>query len=77
MAQPESNGLFEVMTSKKVKERGFNCMKLIEFLTEKRVTDWAEWHEAHVDAAQGECRYASICPIHAKTPQKPRQLKLF
>lgn len=77
MAQPESNGLFEVATSKKVRERGFNCMKLIEFLTEERVNDWDEWHEAHVDAAQGECRYASICPIFARTPKKPRQLKLF
>ena len=78
MPQPSSNGLFEVTTSKTVKERGFNCMKLIEFLTEKGVTDWEEWHGAHLLAAQGECVYASQCHIYRRTKKKkPIQLKLF
>lgn len=77
MATPISNGLFEVATNKTVKERGFNCMKLIQFLTENHVTEWDDWHEAHVMAALGECRYAETCPIYAKTPNKPIQLKLF
>ena len=77
MAQPESNGLFEVATSKKIRERGFNCMKLIQYLTESGVTDWDEWHGAHIAAAQGECLYASMCPIYAQTSKKPIQLKLF
>lgn len=78
MAPLESNGLFEVASSKAVRERGFNCMRLIRFLTEAGVKDWAEWHEAHVMAANGECKFALSCPIFAKTSKThPIQYKLF
>ncbi len=78
MATPESNGLFEVATSKAAKERGFNCMQLIRFLTEKGVKDWEEWHEAHVQASIGTCEFALVCPIYARTSTKhPIQYKLF
>ena len=78
MGQPISNGLFEVASNKSIKERGFNCMKLIQFLTEDTVSDWDEWHGAHVEAANGNCPYASVCTIYARTAKrKPIQLKLF
>ena len=50
MKQPENNGLFEVAGGKKQKERGFNCMQLIIFLTEDDVTEWDDWHGAHEQA---------------------------
>ncbi len=78
MVAPESNGLFEVATSKTVKERGFNCMRLISFLTRDKVKDWSDWHGAHTEAAQGQCRYFSECPNFASTVKNhPIQLKLF
>ena len=65
----------------KIKERGFNCMMLIRFLTESGVTDWEDWHGAHIAAATGECRFAERCPIHARTiavhGKRPVQLSLF
>lgn len=76
----ESNGIIERVDAK-IKERGFNCMKLIEYLTDSGVTDWDEWHGAHIAAATGECRYAAQCPIHARTiavhGKRPIQLSLF
>lgn len=35
MGTPVSNGLFEVAGGKQPKERGFNCMQLIMFLTDE------------------------------------------
>lgn len=65
----------------KIKERGFNCLMLIRFLTESGVTDWEDWHGAHIAAATGECRFAERCPIHARTiavhGKRPVQLSLF
>lgn len=58
--------LFERVDAK-IKERGFNCMKLIELLTESGVTEWDEWHGAHIDAASGNCRFRSSCPIYTRT----------
>lgn len=46
MGTPKGNGLVEIRGEKTV-ERGFNCMKLIEFLTEDGVKDWDNWHGAH------------------------------
>lgn len=81
MRQPESNGLFEVAVGKPQKERGFNCMQLIVFLTADGVTEWDDWHGAHLDAAAGQCHYTSKCPIYARTMEKQKrkgvQLKLF
>lgn len=63
---PQSNGLVEIRGTKQ-KERGFNCMKLIEYLTENGVKDWDNWHEAHKQAKQGNCPYKCQCPIYEKT----------
>ncbi len=49
MGTPKGNGLVEIRGEKTV-ERGFNCMKLIEFLTEDGVKDWDNWHGAHEQA---------------------------
>ena len=52
MKRPQSNGLFEVAGGQE-KERGFCCMKLITFLSANNVTDWDEWHGAHLSAMSG------------------------
>lgn len=74
------NGIIERVDAK-IKERGFNCMMLIQHLTESGVTDWNEWHDAHILAASGQCRFAEQCPIHARTiavhGKRPIQLCLF
>lgn len=85
MKQPQSNGLVEVIGQKSAPERGFNCMKLILFLTEDGVKEWDEWHGAHLQAAAGQCPYTGRCPIHARSVEKAlndpkrqfRQLSLF
>ncbi len=84
MKQPNGNGLVEINGSKSAPERGFNCMKLIIYLTEDGVTEWEEWHGAHLKAAAGQCPYTGRCPIHARSvekilnnPRKPLQLTLF
>lgn len=81
MGHPESNGLFEVAGKKQPKERGFNCMQLIKFLTDDGVTKWDDWHGAHEQASVGSCPYTGTCHIHAKSIKKLKkkgvQLKLF
>jgi hypothetical protein len=78
MKQPQSNGLVEIQVERATPERGFNCMKLIIFLTEDGVEDWDEWHGAHLQAAAGQCPYADRCPIHARNiKNRPIQLSLF
>lgn len=67
--RPHDNGIVELHDSKQ-KERGFGCMKLIQFLTEDGVTDWSRWHGAHIQAAAGQCPYTSECPIHARSVEK-------
>lgn len=74
--KPQGTGLVELHDAKQ-KERGFNCMQLIAFLTESGVTEWDEWHGAHMLAATGKCPYATSCPIYAKTSKRPIQLSLF
>jgi hypothetical protein len=81
--KPQGNGIVELHDSKQT-ERGFGCMKLIEYLTEDAVKDWDEWHGAHLRAAAGQCPYTERCPIHARSvekalnnPRKPLQLTLF
>ena len=56
-------------------------MKLITFLSANNVTDWDEWHGAHLSAMSGRCPYASQCPIHKRTitavGRRPIQFSLF
>lgn len=85
MKQPQSNGLVEIHGKESAPERGFNCMKLIQFLTEDEVKEWDDWHGAHLQAAAGQCPYTDRCPIHARSVEKAlndpkrqhRQLSLF
>ena len=74
--KPQNTGLVSLHDDKQ-KERGFNCMKLIGFLTDDGVKEWEQWHDAHLQAAAGNCPYAESCPIYARTPKRPRQLSLF
>lgn len=62
---PDGNGIVEIAVNKQAKERGFNCMQLINFLTDKGVKDWDKWHEAHLLAASGQCEFAAVCPVYA------------
>lgn len=64
--RPQDTGIVEFHDTKQ-KERGFNCMKLIAFLTEDGVTKWEEWHGAHLQAADGCCPYTDRCEIHSRT----------
>lgn len=66
MGIPQGNGLVEIRGTKQ-KERGFNCMQLIAFLTENAVKDWDNWHEAHEQAKQGNCPYKCQCLIYERT----------
>lgn len=72
MMKPQSNGLVELHDAKR-KERGFNCMQLIWFLTEDGVKEWEYWHGAHLEAAAGQCRYKSKCHIYALTIEKQKR----
>lgn len=74
--KPQNTGLVSLHDDKQ-KERGFNCMRLIAFLTDDKITEWSRWHGAHLQAAAGDCPYADNCPIYARTPKPPRQLSLF
>ena len=82
MAQPKSNGLFEVNSNSKVLERGFFCMKLVDFLNGEAIMGTEEyanlWEERFDQAKAGVCAYREKCPIYSKTVKnKPIQLKLF
>lgn len=67
--RPQGNGIVELHDTKQ-KDRGFCCMKLITFLTEDSVTEWEQWHGAHLQAAAGQCPYTDRCPIHARSVEK-------
>ena len=70
---PKSNGLFEVNGSKET-NRGFCCMKLISFMFEDpHYNDWDEWHNAHVEASQGKCRFKEQCSIYRCSKRKQNQ----
>lgn len=71
----QNNGLVETHDGNR-KERGFCCMKLITFLTADGVTDWDEWHQAHQQANQGECKYQKQCPIYKQTKIKSERNKI-
>lgn len=81
--RPQETGIVELHDTKQ-KERGFGCMKLIAFLTADHITEWEQWHGAHIQAAAGQCPYTAQCPIHARSvdkalnnPKRPLQLSLF
>lgn len=74
--KPQNNGLVSLHDDKQ-KERGFNCMKLIGFLTDDGVKEWEQWHGANLQAAAGNCPYAERCPNYTRTPKRPKQLSLF
>lgn len=74
--KPQGNGVVELHENKSIKERGFCCMKLIEFLSYDGVTDWEDWHGAHLLAQAGECQYRSRCTIYERTKKSPIQLNL-
>ena len=67
--RPHSTGLVTLHDDRQ-KERGFNCMQLIAYLTQDGVTSWDRWHGAHVQADAGLCPYADVCPIHARTAKR-------
>lgn len=82
MAQPESNGLFDVNSNRRAIERGFFCMVLVDFLNEEATMGTDEyadlWEERFDQAKAGVCAYRGKCPIYSKTAKnKPIQLKLF
>lgn len=71
------DGIVEIHGAKQ-KERGFNCMQLIAFLTSDSVKEWDRWHGAHIQAASGNCPYTQECPIHERTVNhRVFQLPLF
>ena len=76
--KPQNTGLVTLHDDKQ-KERGFNCMRLIAFLTEDGVTDWSRWHGAHLQASAGQCPYADCCSIYGRTAKGigAVQLSLF
>lgn len=69
-SRPQGNGIVALHDEYKEKESGFNCIKLIQFLTEAGVTDWGQWHGAHFQAAAGQCPYKGTCPICERTQKK-------
>lgn len=76
--KPNGNGLVALHDDRQ-KERGFNCMRLIAYLTADGVTEWGRWHGAHMQAAAGDCPYADICHIHSRTVKRigAKQLSLI
>lgn len=68
----KDNGLANLHDADR-RERGFCCMKLIVFLTEDGVTDWDKWHGEHLNAARGQCRYRTRCPIYERSKTDHQQ----
>lgn len=84
--KPQGNGLVEIVGEKQSKERGFNCMQLIKFLSEEISNggdnSWEYWHGRHIEASNGNCAYKAECPVHKKTIERMikstgHQLSLF
>ena len=71
MGTPTGNGLVEIAGEKQAKERGFNCMQLIKFLSEDIANggdnSWEYWHGRHIEASNGNCAYKAVCPVHDRT----------
>ena len=84
--KPQGNGLVEINGEKKGKERGFNCMQLIKFLSEEIANggdnSWEYWHGRHIEASNGNCAYKKVCPVYERTIERIKkttgnQLSLF
>lgn len=76
MGTPEGTGLVEI-NGAKVKERGFFCMQLVQYLNEEAEmgTEFYEvlWHERFEAAKRGECSYRDKCPIYEATMRKRQE----
>lgn len=74
--RPQSTGIVELHDAKQ-KERGFFCMKLIDFLNteaEFGTEQYADlWEERFTAAKQGKCAYKDRCPVYARTIEKNPQ----
>lgn len=82
MATPNGFGLVEIAGEKQAIERGFNCMKLIQFLTDEIANggdnSWEYWHSRHVEASNGNCAYKDRCPKYERTMRnRGHQLNIF
>lgn len=69
----KSNGLFESITDKPVKESGFFCMQLVTYINAEAETFEMRsqiWDERFAQAKSGACHYREQCPIHARTIAK-------
>lgn len=79
--RPQGNDIVELHDAKQ-KERGFFCMKLVDYLNEEAEMGTSAyevlWEDRFRQAKAGECAYREKCPIYARsTAGKPKQLTLF
>lgn len=68
--RPQGTGIVELHDTKKT-ERGFFCMKLVDYLSEEAemgTEAYAQlWEERFSQAKTGLCAYRDRCPIYART----------
>lgn len=71
MGRPVGNGLIEIVDEKS-KERGFFCMKLVDYIIEEEeeLIDIELWEKRFSEAKAGQCAYGEKCPIYARTITK-------
>lgn len=79
--KPQNNGIVELHDTRE-KDRGFFCMKLVDYMNEEAEMGTAAyevlWEDRFRQAKAGECAYREKCSIYARTtPGKPKQLTLF
>lgn len=79
--KPQNNGIVELRDTRE-KDRGFFCMKLVDYMNEEAEMGTAAyevlWEDRFRQAKAGECAYQEKCPIYARsTTGKPKQLTLF
>lgn len=79
--KPKGNGLIPLHDEKQ-EERGFFCIKLVQFLNTEAEMGTDEykrlWDERFSAAKNGCCFYKDRCPIYERTVKnRPVQLNLF
>ena len=79
--RPRGNGL-TTLHDEKQEERGFFCIKLVQFLNTEAEMGTEEykrlWDERFSAAKSGSCFYSNRCPIYERTVKnRPVQLNLF
>lgn len=79
--KPKRNGLIPLHDEKQ-EERGFFCIKLVQFLNAEAEMGTEEygrlWDERFSAAKNGSCFYRDRCPIYERTVKdRPVQLSLF